>query len=117
FRNLKITGNPTIPDQIEMIGGATADGWAPYHEERFGIDAAAWEVVQDPSGELVIHGRRRDVIDSKTVQSLLRYHRPIEEDGTIEYEFLYEPGRTCVHPALDRLAFVLAPDGVRIHWI
>jgi hypothetical protein len=39
------------------------------------------------------------------------------EDGEIEYEFFYQPDKTMVHPALDRLAFLLQPDGVRIHWL
>jgi len=48
---------------------------------------------------------------------LLGYHRPLVENGVIEYDFFYEPGETAAHPALDRLAFILAPQGVRIHWI
>ena len=37
------------------------------------------------------------------------------EDGRIAYEFYYEPGKVMVHPALDRLAFLIEPDGVKIH--
>ena len=48
---------------------------------------------------------------------MLRYHRPMLEDGEITYEFYYEPGKAMVHPALDRLAFLLEPDGVKIHWM
>jgi hypothetical protein len=47
----------------------------------------------------------------------LRYHRPLLEDGQLEYEFFYEPNKTMVHPALDRLVFVLDPAGVKIHWL
>jgi hypothetical protein len=39
------------------------------------------------------------------------------EDGVIRYEFLYRAGQTEVHPALDRLCFVLTPEGVRDHWL
>jgi hypothetical protein len=39
------------------------------------------------------------------------------EDGEIEYEFYYLPGKVMVHPALDRLTFLLEPDGVKIHWL
>jgi hypothetical protein len=39
------------------------------------------------------------------------------EDGTITYEFLYRDGESHVHPALDRLALLLDPPGIRIHWI
>src|SRR5262249_54345852 len=48
-------------------------------------------------------------------ESLLRYHRPLLEDGEVEYEFYYDPGKVLTHPALGRLAFLLGPDGVRVH--
>ena len=50
-------------------------------------------------------------------ESVLRYNRPMLEDGEITYEFYYEPGKAMVHPALDRLTFLLEPDGVKIHWM
>jgi hypothetical protein len=39
------------------------------------------------------------------------------ENGTIEYDFYYREGESLVHPALDRLVFLLAPTGLRIHWL
>src|SRR5262249_13623912 len=42
-------------------------------------------------------------------------NRPMLEDGEIAYEFFYEPGKTVAHPALDRLAFLIEPDGVKVH--
>ena len=35
------------------------------------------------------------------------------------YEFFYTPDGDAVmtHPALGRLAFLLQPEGVRVHWI
>ena len=39
------------------------------------------------------------------------------ENGRITYEFEYEPGKVLVHPVLDRLAFVLDSNGVKIHWL
>ena len=50
-------------------------------------------------------------------QSRLYYFRPIHDGDTISYEFLYEPGEVMVHPAIDRLAFLLEEGGVRIHWM
>ena len=50
-------------------------------------------------------------------ESLLQYHRPLLEDGEIEYEFFYEPGKAEVHPALDRLVFLLDPKEAKIHWL
>ena len=37
--------------------------------------------------------------------------------SVLSYEFLYEPDQVMVHPALDRLAFLIEPDGVRLHWM
>jgi len=51
------------------------------------------------------------------VQSWLAYHRPLGEGETVSYEFFYEPGRSAVHPAVDRVAFLIEPEGVRLHWI
>jgi hypothetical protein len=48
---------------------------------------------------------------------VLQYHRPMLEDGEIEYEFYFDPDRVMVHPALDRLAFLIEPESVAIHWM
>ncbi len=79
----------------------------------------------------VIHGRRR-LPDPSGVnyyepgqvtgaveadQSRLYYHRPLADGDVVTYEFLYEPGQVMVHPSLDRLAFLLEPEGVRLHWM
>ncbi len=37
------------------------------------------------------------------------------EDGVLEYDFYYAPGDSIVHPALDRMALLLTPEGVRSH--
>ena len=37
------------------------------------------------------------------------------EDGAIADEFYCAPGKVLTHPALDRLTFLLEPDGVKIH--
>jgi hypothetical protein len=51
------------------------------------------------------------------VERTLYYHRPMLEDGVFEYDFYYEKDKTLVHPAFDRLAFILDPDGVKLHVI
>jgi hypothetical protein len=50
-------------------------------------------------------------------QSWLYYFRPLALNERVQYEFFYAPGQTEVHPSLGRLAFLLAKDGVRTHWI
>lgn len=49
--------------------------------------------------------------------SRLSYYRPLRNGESLQYEFFYQPERTMVHPALDRLTFLLEPDGVRLHWM
>ncbi|HSQ56170.1 MAG TPA: DUF1583 domain-containing protein, partial [Gemmata sp.] len=50
-------------------------------------------------------------------ESALYYQRPMLEDGAIEYDFYYEADKSLVHPMLDRLVFLLEPDGVKLHWL
>ncbi len=79
----------------------------------------------------IIHGRR-PMPDAASVnyydassagavteadQSRLYYHRPLGDGEAITYEFLYEPGQVMVHPAIDRVAFLLEPKGVMLHWM
>ncbi len=95
------------------------------------LDDYDW-VAQDG----VIHGRRllsgepkpasrRGIVQfnsggessSEASQSVLMYFRPLRGGDTLSYEFLYEPDQVAVHPALGRLAFLLEPDGVKVHYL
>lgn len=67
------------------------------------------------SGEIL--GRKFDPISGRKHQSLLRYHRPLVEDSVMTYDFFYVPRQTMVHPALGRMAFLLDPAGVKLHWL
>src|SRR5439155_17424932 len=54
------------------------------------------------------------------IENIIRYHRPMLEDGEVRYEFFYDPDPkvpTIVHPALDRLVCLVEPSGVKIHWL
>ena len=51
------------------------------------------------------------------VSSRLAYFRPLRSGETLRYEFFYRAGETMVHPSLGRLAFLLEPEGVRLHWM
>ena len=122
-RNLRVLGEPVIPDEVTLITRDLA-GWGAYFDESVGGQDADWFAKDafEPSGteaagsrELV--GRRRPDREGTFSQSLLRYHRPMIEDGTIEYEFFYQPGQSMVHPTLDRLSLMLNPASVDVHWI
>ena len=127
MRDVRITGRPTIPESILLAVNADLIGWHSYHEDSVGFPEAAWRFEADAAadngntasaakpGQII--GRHFSWIPDTNCERMLRYHRPLFEDGTVEYEFFYEPGRVMTFPALDRLAFIINPGGVRIHWV
>jgi hypothetical protein len=130
IRNLVVRGEPEIPDRVAMLNNPSLTGWFSCFDEPVGDDeshpnarvasAAAegksWRRVAsaDGSAELV-HPASPELVGTNA-ESLVLYHRPMMEDGVIEYEFFYEPEKSIVHPAMDRLSFLLEPDGVKTHW-
>jgi len=113
-RNVRITGKPTIPESLDLTELPDLTSWlTDYYGESNTGDNADWK----KQGEEIVGRKQEDRFAGSRRQSLLKYHRPLLEDGEIEYEFYYEPGKTLVHPALDRLTFLLEPAGVRVHWL
>jgi hypothetical protein len=111
--NLRITGTPTIPKEIDITAAPDLSAWrADYYGDSIDSPEALWTRQKD---ELV--GNLHLNAPGSNRESVLHYHRPMLEDGEIEYEFLYEPGKTEVHPALDRAAFLITADGVKIHYL
>ena len=121
FRDLRITGSPTIPASVEISSPACANGWYAYHEDSVGEvgSSARWMLSGEATDEsgIQISGWRRTSTAGSYEESLLRYFRPLIENGAIEYEFFYKPGELHVHPAFGRLAIMLEPDGARLHRI
>ncbi len=142
-RDLVITGKPTIPKEINLLGSNDLIGWmTDYYASEWGQQVFEWTleadgVMQAPQQIDANPGR-----DRRKVENIIRYHRPMLEDGEISYEFYYDPevkvaappnqnlsylganapkrtlkGKTLVHPALDRMVCLLEPDGVKIHWL
>ncbi|MCA9070279.1 MAG: DUF1583 domain-containing protein, partial [Planctomycetaceae bacterium] len=119
FRHVRIFGAPEIPQSVSMSSSPTLSDWIPYffNSERAGAPGNAWQLVESPDGVPQIIGRKREGIAGSWFESLLRYHRPLIEDGSIEYDFTYIPGQVHAHPAFDRLVFLLEREGVRLHWL
>jgi hypothetical protein len=111
LRNLKLEGDPTVPDKLDLSDQPDLLGWLSSEEPGPLTDAdPAWR----KRGDEVFGRALKDAAGSKQ-ESLLQYHRPMVEDGEIAYEFFHEPGKAIAHPTLDRLAFLLEPDGVKVH--
>jgi hypothetical protein len=115
-RDLRITGRPVIPDQIRLTASSDLTGWYEYFDQSVGGKADCWQELGDIATGGGIAGRHEPWLRGQVCERLLQYHRPMFEDGAIEYEFLYRPGETVVHPALDRRVWILDPRGVSVHW-
>jgi hypothetical protein len=113
IRDLRITGNPQVPEEVQLICSPNLDSWAPYFEPNMGH----WTGMQNESGEIQIQGRMRPELQGMVVEKLLRYFRPLMEQGTLSYEFFYQADAACVHPALDNQAYLFTPTAIGIHQI
>ena len=112
LRSLKLQGDPTVPDRLGLSDQPDLLGWLS-GDDAPPVDAEpAWR----KRGDEILGRHVKDAVGSRQ-GSLLTYHRPIVEDGEISYEFFFEPGKSTVAPALDRLAFLLEPDGVKVERI
>jgi len=142
-RNVVITGTPEIPDELELLNDSDLRGWlVDYYGTATGQTPYPWRLEDGElkSDQTVIRGATPGRLK---VENVIRYHRPLLEDGEISYEFFYDPelkvpepvdpqrnfaplnqpqprlvdGQAIVHPALDRLVCLLEPDGVKVHWL
>ena len=124
-RSLKITGNPIVPESLALSTAPNLDAWlADYYADpglwRKQGEEIVGRKVRNPN-PLVDPTSPNDVravgLPGSKQESVLKYNRPMLEDGEITYEFFHEPGKVMVHPALDRLTFLIEPDGVKVHWM
>jgi hypothetical protein len=109
--NFRILGQPTILNEVSLSRSKDLTGWLEYYQE------GRWEYLDNAAEDGWIVEHSTPAWAGTATESLLRYQRPLIEDGSIEYEFFYQPGVVETCPALDRLAFLLQPSGVREHWI
>jgi len=111
-KNLKISGAPSVPACVDLSAERRLAGWKDYFPQvRYSQNAALWEKRGN-----TIYGRKQSNAITGS-QSVLQYYRPLGEDGKLAYEFYYDPDKSLVHPALDRLAFLIDPQDIQIHWI
>ncbi|APZ96026.1 DUF1583 domain-containing protein [Fuerstiella marisgermanici] len=113
--NLRILGTPEIPTEIDLID---MDGWAAWRADTYGewfstkeSEDAPWKRIKDELTAQPAAKQKAHVVR----ESLLRYQRPMLEDGVIEFETWYEPDAFELHPAIGSSAFLLTPNGVKRH--
>ncbi len=118
LRHLQIAGEPQVLDEVDLSAQAAFSNWYTYY--FFTEDAGnahslwRWEADEARSGQIV--AKRHPSSRGSWMESILRYHHPLGDEAEIEYEFFYSPTEIHIHPALDRLAFLLEPRGVGLHW-
>jgi len=130
FRSFTLTGRPQIPREVALLSDERLLGWVSsiYQETAPNVLPAPRPAVASGDAALdwflnggVLTGRQRKASITSTgtaiAESLLVYQRPLWDGEQLRYEFFYEAGKVDVHPVLDRLAFVLQPDAVRLHWL
>jgi hypothetical protein len=111
IKDLTIDGKPTVPDRVELSALPELTGWlSDYYDEATDNDGPPWE----KRGEEIVGRMMKDAAGIKQ-ESVLFYNRPLLENGEVRYEFRYETGKALTHPALDRLVFLLDPEGVKLH--
>ena len=119
--NVRVIGQPDIPDEIRLSESPKLDGWIPYFGESTAdvnrSDSHWRQAGNDALGGMLAGKLEPRLSSGAAAEKLLYYHRPMLEDGTIEYEFFYKAGESLVHPAVDRAAFLLDPSGVKLHWV
>lgn len=115
-KDVRISGRPVIPESVELVSLPELPGWYPYFEQAVAVPGGSWEFQQDPVEGPCLFARSGAAAGT-FCESLLAYQRPLDQQGSVDYEFFYEKGVFEIHPALDRMVFLLHPDGVRIHWL
>ncbi len=141
-RDIVITGEPLIPKELDLLAQSDLKSWmTDYFATDAGKSSFEWQLDDGvlTSPQMLDANPSRD---RRKVENIIRYHRPMLEDGEIRYEFYYDPevklaapassqfsylganapkrtvkGQSLVHPALDRMVCLIEPDGVKIHWL
>ncbi|MEM6366423.1 MAG: DUF1583 domain-containing protein, partial [Planctomycetota bacterium] len=116
--DFRISGDPVVPETIEMIDSNQLLSWYDYFwvphldSNRLG----PWTARGFHHLEHEIVSSQSDLLPAGShAEELLVYTRPMIEDGSIEYEFWYEPNAFDAAPCVAGLAYRLTPRGVLEH--
>jgi tetratricopeptide (TPR) repeat protein len=126
LRNLTLNGKPTVPVSIDLLADDGLGMWQPYTGQVVSgssrmMGTTGWqkrgEEIHEPGQKPEPPPDGKPIPPREFPESAIFYQRPLLENGTVEYDFFYNPDKSLVHPALDRLVFLLEPDGVKLHWL
>ncbi len=126
FRNLELVGEPTIPREVNLVGDDLRGWGSSFNELTTKIlkpfpTVPATPATETPEWHLsdgIVHGAAAETPDSEQVaQSHLAYMRPVLDGETVTYEFFHEEDKVTAHPVLGRVAFLMEPNGIRLHWL
>lgn len=122
--DLTITGEPIIPDTIEMAGSHELLGWYDYFQapgtNQNPLGPWVGSAAEATNGEhlsQIFSQRDNSMPRGVADERLLVYARPMLEDGVINYDFYYGSEQFAAHPTIGKTAFLITPNGVRLHRI
>ena len=113
IQNFRIDGTPHVPSEVSLCVDEELTGWWSYFGQAVGPEST-WRYIEDDAGRGLV-GTPYAAAVGTYYESLLRYYRPLTEDGFLEYDFFCEGNDARLHPALDGVAFLLEPDGISEH--
>lgn len=113
-RDVRISGTPDIPEELSLSSNRELSGWIIDNPD-VARNRQSWRYdgLIGPDGGIVSPVQPQ--VRGSYHENLLRYECPLTEKSQVEYEFYYQKDRFHVHPALDRRAYLLQPEGVHIH--
>ncbi|QDT12934.1 DUF1583 domain-containing protein [Planctomycetes bacterium K23_9] len=117
MENVRISGDIRVPDKILMITAKSLRDWNDYYSSR--TNPNAWKATQTSEvGSLEIRSEQdHRLTNGSHAPRLLTYNRPVLEDGTIEFDYWYQPDRTLVHPVVGDHALLITDSSIAIHQI
>lgn len=141
-RNVRFAGKPQMAREMDLLHDEGLRDWSGLYysqplptanislktREPKATDGRSYRTAPKPNqlAQLAWAVKSGELISGKTKgqgkfgpmnQSVIRYDRPLGQGETLSYEFFYEAGKTAVHPALGRTAYMLHPEGLNRHWM
>ncbi len=102
-RRAQVSTKPVEPDWRAVDGEIRGRRVDPSTSNAFNPNYLSASIALDNSA------------GNPVMPSRLAYVRPMGDGDSIAYEFFYQAGETMVHPAVGHLAFLIEPEGVRLH--